>query len=490
VLRRIPLSTVLTVLALTVVAASLTLTAIDRRGSGGVGTDAAIEARGGNPEAEEQGEEVQLREDALAEARAAGLVGRTGPRESRAAAGWVGERVAGGANDDWEPAVAADPQAPYVYLLLTRYGAKKSCPNHCPSPNIILQRSSDGGTTWTRGTFLCECRGWSGQFDPIIEVVPDTGDVVAVWMNDFNVFFSRSSDRGVTWSAPVATYGNVSWNDKPVLAVSDDGRDVYVSLNGPTGGDPYAMQSHNGGRTWSQTKLVDSKRYFFAFDADVTPDGTVIFSESSISYSGPGSTAEGVIEQRAFISRDRGATWENRLIDTVEIGEPCTADGCSPDFYYGHSAVTADALGRLTFLYDGATTPGGPQRIWARRSTDGGRTWSVRIALSPAGVEAADPAVESAGHGDVRAWYMQENGGPNAWNVWYRTSRDGGLSWSAPVKISDAAGGAAYKNPAGFREIYGDYGELAITNTGRTVAAWGEGASYVGPGGVWINRER
>ena len=25
-------------------------------------------------------------------------------------------------SDDWEPAVAADPKAPYVYLLTTRYG--------------------------------------------------------------------------------------------------------------------------------------------------------------------------------------------------------------------------------------------------------------------------------------------------------------------------------------------------------------------------------
>ena len=39
------------------------------------------------------------------------------------------------------------------------------------------------------------------------------------------------------------------------------------------------------------------------------------------------------------------------------------------------------------------------------------------------------------------------------------------------------------------KEVYGDYGEMGITSTGRTIAAWGEGASYAGPGGVWINRE-
>jgi hypothetical protein len=86
---------------------------------------------------------------------------------------------------------------------------------------------------------------------------------------------------------------------------------------------------------------------------------------------------------------------------------------------------------------------------------------------------------------------MQTSGGGNddAWNVWYRRSSDGGATWAAAVKISDATGGAAYKTPAGFLEVYGDYGELAITNTGKSIAIWGEGLSYTGPGGVWFNRE-
>ena len=46
------------------------------------------------------------------------------------------------------------------------------------------------------------------------------------------------------------------------------------------------------------------------------------------------------------------------------------------------------------------------------------------------------------------------------------------------------------RNPIGFAEIYGDYGEMGITNTGKTFAAWGEGFSYTGPGGTWINVQR
>ena len=93
----------------------------------------------------------------------------------------------------------------------------------------------------------------------------------------------------------------------------------------------------------------------------------------------------------------------------------------------------------------------------------------------------------------MRLWYMQTAHGdnPDAWNVWYRSSANGGATWSAPVKIDDApAGAAGYVHAGGFGEIYGDYGEIAVTNTGKTVATWGEGFSYTGPGGTWFNVQR
>jgi hypothetical protein len=198
-----------------------------------------------------------------------------------------------------------------------------------------------------------------------------------------------------------------------------------------------------------------------------------------------------VINEHVFISRDKGATWEDHKVATVSPGVVCDAAGCTQDFYVGHTAMSVDGSGAVVVLYDGAATPGGLQTISARRSTDKGVTWSGPVQLSVTGEESTAPAVESRGNGDVRAWYYQTSGGGNddAWNIWLRKSTDGGATWSAPIKLSDAGSGAAYKTPAGFLEVYGDYGEIAITNTGKTIAIWGEGMSYTGPGGVWINRE-
>lgn len=445
--------------------------------------------RGASEVQQELSEQTSERLEALQEANQQGIEWRVSSVTSSPAPGWAGEKVADPKADDWEPAIAADPSSPYVYLLTTHF-TEKPCPGDCPYPYISLHISSDGGQTWAPQKPLCACKG-SWQYDPQIEVVPDTGDVYAAYLNGFNVVFLKSTNHGQSWSEPVPTWGNVSWNDKPALAMSDDGQDVYISWNGPTGGDPWVAQSHDAGETWTQTKLVDSKRYFFAFDADVLHDGTVVFSESDISYTGPGASPEGVVKHHVFISRDEGATWEDHVIDTVDVGEPCVAEGCPSDYYIGHDAISADDQGNLIALYDGATKEFGPQRIYSRYSTNEGQTWSARTALSVSGENATSPAVESQGTGDVRAWYMQtiHHDDPDAWNVFYRSSTDGGVSWSAPVKISDATSGAAYKHKDGFDEVYGDYGEMAITNTGKAIGTWGEGLSYTGPGGVWFNRQ-
>lgn len=414
--------------------------------------------------------------------------GRFGTRETivgNAAPGWTGETLVSGVRDDWEPAVAADPADPYVYILTTRFGYPKPCQGNCPIPHISLTVSKDGGSTWDRPKPLCACKG-SWQYDPIIEVVADTGHVYAVYLNGFNVVFVKSKDHGKTWSAPVKTYGNVSWNDKPTLATSADGRHVYVSWNGPQGGDPWMSQSHDFGRSWTQTKLVDSPRYFFAYDGVVLEDGTALLTNSSFSYTGPGASAEGIVKQHLFISRDRGTTWDNVVMDKVHLGPPCTTAGCYADFHSGHSGLSADEDGDLVYVYDGAVENGGPQRAWMRTSTDAGRTWSERVALSPRGVHTTGPVADATGNGDFRSWWAEQND-TGRWNVYYRSSTDGGDTWSAPVLLSDATSGARYKNANGFLEFYGDYGEIAITSRGKTIGVWAEGFSWTGPGGVWFN---
>src|SRR5262245_48167761 len=230
------------------------------------GTDG--EERGGS-EVDVEQQETAERLVAAEEARANGTFGTPFATTTSPTAGWTGAHLLNPATDDWEPAVAADPNAPFVYLLTTRYGQPKTCSSHCPTPYPALTISSDGGHTWGSQTPICICRGSKAQYDPTIEVVRNTGVVYAAFLNadragGFSTVFMKSTDHGATWTDPVHVYGNVSWTDKPEVTTSASGRDVYVSWNGPQGGDLYVGQSHDFGRTWTQRKLTKTKRYYYA----------------------------------------------------------------------------------------------------------------------------------------------------------------------------------------------------------------------------------
>ena len=292
------IASVVTVLATLVVATAMMLAVTAPSPLGRAG-----HARGLAEEELEQQLATQLRLEALREARADGTFGLRERIVRTPAPGWVGEQVMNPGTDDWEPAIAANSARSVG--LHARDALRGEAVPRMRVPFIALKRSRNGGATWGGGKALCPCAG-QGPFDPdrrgraghrrrvrlVHEVVQRRLHEVPRSRTDL--------DR------PVPTFGDVAWGDKPVLATSDDGRDVYASFNGPTGGDPWIVQSHDFGATWTQTKVVASDRYFFAFDAEVSPDGSVVFSQSSIDYSGPGGAPAGDVLHHAFVSNDRG----------------------------------------------------------------------------------------------------------------------------------------------------------------------------------------
>jgi hypothetical protein len=85
-------------------------------------------------------------------------------------------------------------------------------------------------------------------------------------------------------------------------------------------------------------------------------------------------------------------------------------------------------------------------------------------------------------------WQDDSEGIMTAWNTWIVTTLDGGASWSEPELLSDLDAGAPYKTPLGYDFVYGDYFEVAIDGDDVTHIIWGEGRSYIGPGGSWYTR--
>lgn len=410
------------------------------------------------------------------------------PVVSAANAGFDQERVWSQYND-WEPAIAADPSSSYVYQLTTRYNGPEPC-NRCAGPYIIFRRSSNGGATWEADKFLTPYR--KAHNDPEIEVAND-GTIYAAWLNDYvpGIKFTKSTNRGETWSTPIAITtkaGKPSWSDKPILAISPTGRDVYIAFNAS---DAYVAVSHDFGATFSKPiKTNNDTRYWFHNGGAVAPNGDVYFSAVDYSQDYTGDSYINVLK-----STNGGATWTTTRVDTSKQMPDCAwAAGCTLGFFGPSAALAIDKAGTIMTImiaYNAGDVAGQPQKMWARTSTNGAN-WSARQELSNGAttVNNAFPALAAGPMaGDFRvAWQDDRNGSTTAWNTWYRSTNNSGTTWSAPIRVSDLGAGAPYKNANGYAFPYGDYFEIAVDAGGTAHLIWGEGTSYTGPGGSWYTR--
>jgi hypothetical protein len=402
--------------------------------------------------------------------------------------------------DDWEPSIAAD-QFGHVYALWTHYvdyaggGAgdiDPSCPA-CPSPHMVIQVSSDGGLTFgsPRALAPSDLR----QDDPQIVVDPADGSTVyAAFMqgNKSSMYVARSDDFGATFT-PVLVENLQRGTDKIALAAR--GGHVYLVYH--TQQKIWASISDDRGATWRTVQPVNNTNSAFGVSL---PSGAAIDSQGNAYFAWNGvnrpGQAKGTINLYITKTSDGGASWTTSVVDVSQ--RPPSCDCLGWDYWGGQMAIGVDASDQVYVLWNANHVADAPQRVFFARSTNGAATWSdpMDVSAAPQGTNHAFPALVAAGAGDVRIAWMDDRNGFDAggddpaarWNTYYRVSTDGGVSWSAEVTLSAYVAGYTYKLATpqpGFLQPYGDYFEIDITSTGKTVALWGEGNSYVGPGNVW-----
>ncbi len=386
--------------------------------------------------------------------------------------------------DQWEPSVASDGFG-HVYVLYPQYGHVPGC-RTCPLPSMILVVSNDNGATWQAPRQITP--PGTGQYDPQIVVDPaDRRSVYAAWLQrkKTDMVVAKSVDFGQSWSISIADRG-VTDADKPVLAVR--GEDVYVGFN--RGRKIWVAASHDAGVTFNSTdvspklKLVRS----LAGGATVDPEGFVYVAWAGYTrHDG----AKGRVSLYVSKSSDGGDTWASRLMDVSEAPPDCSAYHCEWGYLGAQITMTSDAAGTLYALWNSGAADKAPERIYFASSTTAGATWSPRLNVSTAAssVEHAFPALTAGEAGDVRIAWMDTRNRP-LWNTYYRSSTNGGATWSPEAQISSYVPGYSYVRPKGFSFPFGDYFGIGIDNQGRTQAVWGEGLNFRSPGSIWHSRGR
>jgi hypothetical protein len=388
--------------------------------------------------------------------------------------------------DQWEPAIAAD-RFGHVYMLYAQYYGVPGC-EECGNPTQILQISNDHGATWGAPTPIYLDGPNTGQWDSQIVVDPVDGSTVyAVWMeaSKSDIAVAKSTDFGVTWSVVIADTTNAAV-DKPILAVR--GQDVYVSYTHTQ--KLYVASSHDGGQTFTQTEIKFKGKLGWAMAGGgyVAPNGTAYMAWAGYEQNGG---AKGPVNLVISSSTNGGTTWTNKVVDVSRAPEKCPADYLCGWAYLGAQIVMAgDDAGNVYALSNANNTDFGPSRIYFYKSTNNGATWSSRVEVSTAGANISHnfPAIAATGNGDVRITWMDErtNGW---WNTYYRSSTNGGATWTAEQDVSAFVEGySTYITADGFRFPFGDYFEMDIDENGTNHIIMGEGYSYDSPGSIWYTQ--
>jgi hypothetical protein len=393
--------------------------------------------------------------------------------------------------DQWEPALSADGSG-HLYVLYPHYGSVPDCKNgDCLAPTMLLVVSNDSGKTWQPPRVMLP--SGSGQFDPQIVVDPaDRRTVYAAWLQDKKriVMLAKSVDLGATWTFGIAVRSEVEL-DKPALAVR--GQRLLLGFNHEE--EVWVAASQDGGRSFADARVNTDARPGWSLlgGATIDPAGNAFLSWTSYSKTGG---ARGPVNLYVSKSPDAGKTmgWTSTLLDTSAAAPGCEDEDCGEAYLGAQISLASDAGGALYALWSSGSKRRSPQRIYFSSSTNAGETWLPRVNMSLAapGVEHAFPAITAGAIGDVRIAWMDTRTDTRTpqWNTYYRSSNNGGATWSPEWRLSNYVPGYRYIGRKGFRFPFGDYFGIGIDNQNGTHVVWGEGMNYQSPGSIWYSAGR
>jgi Neuraminidase (sialidase) len=322
------------------------------------------------------------------------------------------------------------------------------------------------GQKYIRTVILAQNTFGNGSFNDKtgIGVDPNNGNVYASW-SDFHgsgcnqILFSRSTDHGATFSAPMKISNGLCSNQGPNIAVSSNGT-VYEAWQGGTGGSfgqngtngAAFVKSTDGGKTF--TKPVLAVTY--------TP-----FTSSQFSGSG---------------ARDCG-----------DVPFNCPSGQTFPRFDLAGPTITTNGTDvDMAFQVKLATGQG---QIQFTRGSTGGSSWSTPTAIeAQATGHQFFPWINASG-GRINAVYYDSSGDPNystsrapcnsatgagaaCLNVRYSESTDGGNTWTHAL-VTDTPTNPNYEQFGGRKiPFFGDY--IMVSAVGDTVAAaWTDSRNVV-----------
>lgn len=141
---------------------------------------------------------------------------------------------------------------------------------------VYYKQSTDGGINWGAETRLSNT-----TYSSVTPSISSSGQFVHVaWADsrngDYKIYYKRSTNGGLNWSADTRLTFDVSISKKPSLVVS--GSNVHITYEDVRNGDVeiYYLRSTNGGLNWEQlTRLTNS--YGDSWKQSVSVSGSAVY---------------------------------------------------------------------------------------------------------------------------------------------------------------------------------------------------------------------
>jgi hypothetical protein len=349
-----------------------------------------------------------------------------------------------------------------------------------------------GGTAATNGNYDRASDVWL-SYGP--DGVLYQAALVFDWFDAHDaVTVSRSTDDGATWSTPVF----VDRQNRSSFTKGDDKESITAdpyhpgvvytvwdrySAQNPTFSDGHGQRSNkgpaffskstDGGRTWSDPQVIyNQNQGTLGNQIVVLPNGTLadFFVEFiATNVKGGVSWSERLSEIQ---SADGGVTWSTPIV--VSALTPNGAyDPVDGSYIRGGDSlfdVAVDPSSGAVYAVWQDSLFSGVDQVVMSKSTDGGLTWSApaKVSDSPARSnplyeQAFTPSVDVAANGDVGITYYDFRDSPDGSDLvdyWGATSSDGGSTFGPATRLSPTSFPAALAPSAGGYMI-GDYEGLS-----------------------------
>lgn len=327
--------------------------------------------------------------------------------------------------------------------------------------DIFLNTSINSGISWDGAALLKHSTGDIEYHNP--HAASDgKGNIIVVWETknnlmyyngDYEIFYVRSNDNGVTWSDPVPLNSNARidiGNDlRPRISTNGNGRWIVAwhsnsDIDGRLGTDYDIIHSisDDNGTNWTAPVALNTPAYtddqkaFDMYPLLVNDGGNnwLLVWQYDYSYAGPA-----IIRSYFYYSysKDNGNSWSNPIILSELETTSLYADGCSLDMDSEGNAI-------LTW-HSGSGYPTPEYDIKVAISSNCGVTWSTVSTIhentNTIGDFNMNPCVAMDNSGNAAVvWSSREDLNTLAgtdYDIFTAYTNDYGASWSSPQILNE-----------------------------------------------------